>query len=290
MKPKLFIAKSSSQTMDAIFGHGNPSSHFLQQNEMKLRLMHHWTIKPCHKFSQLLSETFRIYVVQQALQHEHLMDAMFALASLHMAAEFPATNDERATCLTDALQYQSSAVPVFRAALENISPTNCEALFACSVIIMACIVVFPTLENDSQRNINHEKKLSTDLSSLFQFVKGIHSIIGQARPSLEAGPFHLVIVPYVGEDQMSSLINEGVLPPALKELCHSAPLALREVYEHAVEMLERCAMAEGMVIPWIVIAGEEFVGQVENAEPVALSIYVCWAALFGCLGECGGPV
>lgn len=38
-------------------------------------------------------------------------------------------------------------------------------------------------------------------------------------------------------------------------------------------------MAEGMVIPWIVLAGEEFVEQIENGEPLALLIYACWAAL-----------
>jgi hypothetical protein len=172
------MAEISSQTTDAGLGPKYPKSPIPStKRHRELKLMHHWTMKTCHSFSQLLSETFQTYVVQEALQQEFLMDALLALTSLHMATELPVMNEEREVYLSDALQYQSSAVPAFRAALENISPTNCDTLFACSVIMMACTVVFPSLETNLHSKVDVGKKVPNDLASLFQFVKGIHSII-----------------------------------------------------------------------------------------------------------------
>ncbi|KAJ5757622.1 uncharacterized protein N7511_006316 [Penicillium nucicola] len=213
------------------------------------------------------------------------MDALLALTSLHLATELSAANEEKIIHLSDALQYQSSAVPAFRTALEDISAANCDALFACSVLMMACTVVFPSLETHSRGGASSGRKVPTDLSSLFQFVKGIHSVIDQARPSLDSGPFKLVITPYLGIEQMYSSTSEVILPSTLKKLCHDEPSVLQDIYIHAVEMLERCAMAEGMVVPWIVMAGERFVEQVEKEEPLALLVYICWGALFGRLEE-----
>ncbi|KAJ5350537.1 hypothetical protein N7541_008264 [Penicillium brevicompactum] len=72
--------------------------------------------------------------------------------------------------------------------------------------------------------------------------------------------------------------EERVLPPELRKICESSA-SWPTIYQNAIDTLEHCAMANGMVIPWIVMAGEDFVEQIEKREPLALLIYACWAAL-----------
>jgi hypothetical protein len=247
--------------------------------------MHHWTLKTCHSFSTILSDVFQTHVVEQALHHHFLMDALLALTSLHMASELEIDNPERAELLSDALHYQSRTFPAFRAELENISPINCDALFACSVLMMACTVVSPSLEIKASDKPEIKGKVPTDLKSLFHLVKGIHSIIDQARPSLDNGSFRFIIQPYSGADPTFLSTEEGLLPPSLRKLCGAMDAPPHHTYRHAVDTLEHCAIAEGMVIPWIVMAGTDFVEQVENQEPLALLIYISWGALLGRLEE-----
>lgn len=243
--------------------------------------MHHWTLRTCSSFSPILREVFQTYVVEQALHYPFLVDALLALTSFHIAAELPIHSSEKAEYLGDALQYQSRTLPAFRIELENVSPINCDALFACSVIMMACTVASPSLESNTDAKLVTRVGVPTDLRSLFHLVKGIHSIIEQARPSLNEGPFHFIIQPWSGADPTFLSAEDGTYPPVLRKLCCGIDGPSQKIYEHAIDTLEHCALAEGMVIPWIAMAGGDFVEQVQSKEPLALLIYICWGALLG---------
>ena len=243
--------------------------------------MHHWTLKTCSSFSPILKEVFQTYVVEQALHYPFLMDGLLALTSFHMAAELPIHSSKKAEFLGDALHYQSRSLPAFRIELENVSPINCDALFACSVVMMACTVISPSLESNTDDKLATRVRVPPDLKSLFHLVKGIHSIIDQARPSLDEGPFHFIIQPWSGADPTFLFSEDGTLPPVLKKLCCGIDGPSQKIYGHAIDTLEHCALAEGMVIPWIVMAGGDFVEQVQSEEPLALLIYICWGALLG---------
>lgn len=190
------------------------------------------------------------------------MDALLALTSFHMASELPIHSSTKAEFLGDALQYQSRSLPAFRIELENVSSINCDALFACSVIMMACTVISPSLGS------NTDEKLAT-----------IHSIIDQAHSSLDEGPFHFIVQPWSGADPTFLFSEDGALPPVLRKLCCSIDGPSQNIHGHAIDTLEHWALAEMMVIPWIVMAGGEIVDRVQSEEPLALLIYICWGAL-----------
>lgn len=183
--------------------------------------------------------------------------------------------------MRDALEYQSKAMPVFRMELENVSGTNCHALFACAVMMMASNFVLSSLEVSSQNEVENRTEKYTDLKTLFYLLKGIHSIIDKERPSLDEGPFKLIIQPWSGADPAFLSVEECVLPPVLRRLCRDLDVESQNLYSNAIDTLENCAMAAGMVIPWIMMAGENFVERVEREEPLALLIYICWGALMG---------
>lgn len=249
----------------------------------ELQLMHQWSLKTCHSFSPGLSETFQDYVVHQALQFPFLMDSLLALSSLHLATEQPDSNDSTYH-RRDALHYQGCAVPAFRAALEIVSPSNCNALFACSVIMMACAAVSPSLQrNDENSSLDRTSTLH-DLTLMFPFVKGIHSIIDQARSWLVDGPFQSAILMHPDEEWTLPSRNASLVPAVLRELYEEETSRVSETrvcYGRAIKILDACSQNEELVIPWIVVVGKDFVDRVQSGEPLALLIYICWGALLG---------
>lgn len=133
-----------------------------------------------------------------------------------------------------------------------------------------------------------------DITLLFPFVKGIHLVIEQAGPWLAEGPFHSAILIHTEEEWtrtyscqdsilpsiLRRLLNEEEQDSVLYDTSHSVH-DIRGVYERAIGLLEACSRDESMVIPWIVLVGNEFIEQVQSAEAVALLIYICWGALLG---------
>ncbi|KAB8273920.1 hypothetical protein BDV30DRAFT_226267 [Aspergillus minisclerotigenes] len=176
----------------------------------ELQLMHVWSMKTCHSFSSNLSDVFQSFVVEQAFHHPFLMDSLLALTSLHIASGTASSNDNNANnshgplnsaivseYIGGALRYQNSAVPAFSSVLKNILPSNCDALFACSAIMMACAVVAPFIGR-SRGNTRE------NLTSPFHFVKGIHSVIDKSRPWLAKGPFQFAILTHSDNDWESN--------------------------------------------------------------------------------------
>lgn len=280
--PSSTVPEASSQQTQFQDTQKSPSSHLPSEKRIReLQLMHHWTLETCHSFSTLSSEVFQTFVVEQALHFTFLMEALLALTSLHMASDLPLDNSNRARFMRDAVQYQSKAMPAFRMELKNVSKTNCHALFACAVMMMASTFVIPSLEVSSQNKVENRAQRCTDMKSLFYLLKGIHSIIDQERPSLDEGPFKFIIQPWSGADSAFFSKGDRMIPPALRRLCCDLDVESKNLYNNAIDRLEHCAMAEGMVIPWIMMAGESFVERVEGEEPLALLIYICWGALMG---------
>ncbi|KAE8141694.1 hypothetical protein BDV38DRAFT_279043 [Aspergillus pseudotamarii] len=257
----------------------------------ELQLMHVWSMKTCHSFSSNLSGVFQSFVVEQAFHYPFLMDSLLALTALHIASGTSSHNDNKVNnnhgplnsaivseYIDDALHYQNSAVPAFCATLENTSPSNCDALFACSVIMMAGAVVAPFI--DSRRGNAIEK-----LTSPFHFIKGIHSVIDKSRPWLAQGPFQFAILTH-SDDEWQSFQQDSEVFNRLRKLCFHKDPAIRNILDRAITLLGNCfAKGETMSIPWIVVVGEDFVDLVQQEEPMALLIYMYWGVLLSRLKD-----
>lgn len=257
----------------------------------ELQLMHVWSLKTCRSFSSNLSGVFQSFMVEQAFHHPFLMDSLLALTSLHIASGTASSNDNDVNnhhgslnlalvseYIDDALHYQNSAVPAFSSALENISPLNCDALFACSVIMMACAFAAPLI--GSSRGNTRES-----LTSPFHFVKGIHSVIDKARPWMANGPFRFAIITHSDDDWESSQQDNEVFH-RLRKLCFHGDPAIRNILFHSITLLRNCfAKDETMAIPWIVVVGEDFADLVQQEVPMALLVYMYWGVLLSRLKE-----
>lgn len=252
----------------------------------ELELMHQWCMKTCYSFSSDLSDVFGTYVVKQALRHPFLMDSLLALSSLHIANDLTSANTDieistndgtklasAEDYIIDALHYQNQAAPAFRAALEDISPTNCNALCACSAIMMACAVV------SSLSQSGEDSGMGT-LTALLPFIKGVHVVIDRAREWLASGPFGLIMQCHPDDDWL--LFQPGdveLLPSGIQKL-YCLRSHASDVCTRAIVMMGKCYVkADAMVLPWLVVVGDEFVGLVQQGQPMALLIYMCWGVL-----------
>ncbi|XHG09588.1 hypothetical protein AWENTII_012636 [Aspergillus wentii] len=232
--------------------------------------MHHWCTKTSYSFSEKLHAIFLDDITNTALsQHNtytYLLDSIFALTSLHMASDAHESNSDY---IKNALEYQNTAVPAFRSALENVTESNCDALFASAILLMTCAIVSPLLSK--------QDTTASSLLLLFDFVKGVHYIISTGREWLQNGPFREFITIHPVEELLS---DEIPLKPPIQYLQILDPTnAKNNVYDRAIKILNYCFINDDLAIPWLLIVGDEFMDELQNREPLALMIYMYWGVL-----------
>ncbi|KAH6699681.1 hypothetical protein BKA61DRAFT_621522 [Leptodontidium sp. MPI-SDFR-AT-0119] len=252
--------------------------------QRELELMHYWFTKTSSSFTTTYTDLFRGHVVQEALKHEYLADSIFALTSLHIASD---TIDPvaAASYVSVALQYQNSAVSTFRAALQNVTQSNCDALFLSSISIMACAMVSPLLSTGA-----HDAAKSTleSILILYDFLNGIISVININRDWLESGPCRDIFRAQRRFDAPRTDETKGQIERLqnLNNAVIGAANPLHETYSHAIQQLERC-FQEGKTIAvgWLVSAGKDFVIELQRGERMALMIFMYWGVLLDRLDE-----
>lgn len=250
----------------------------------ELDLMHHWCTKTCHSFKLKHAELFQGYVVKEALKHEYLMESLLALTSLHIASEMTDPLSA-APYVSAALQYQNSAVPAFRAALHNVTPSNCDAVFASSVFMMAATMVSPLLPTGDNDNASSPTQ---NMLRLFDFVKGITSVVGISHQWLDNGPFGEILSPQI---EALSLTGDGISFPIerlrkLNGTFTGTANPLYDTYERVIGQLEKCfAKDKAMAVPFLVLAGKVFMGELRKGEPMALMIFMHWGVILDQLDE-----
>lgn len=222
--------------------------------------------------------------MKEASKHEYLADSIFGLTALHIASQ---TSDlvSAASYVSLALQYQNNAVSNFRAALQNVTQTNCDAIFGTSILILACSIISPLLpagDNDIARSSLERVLL------LYDCLNGIRVVINTSRHWLESGPFRDI---FRTQLQDKRLVGEKTILP-IKKLKGLQDAAIRTgnplhgTYEHALEQLERC-FAEGKTIAvgWLASVGKDFVKELQKRERMALMIFMYWGVLLDKLDE-----
>ncbi|CAG8170294.1 unnamed protein product [Penicillium salamii] len=98
-----------------------------------MRLLHHFTSCTSATLSDdpEAHRTWATTVVQIAFAHSFLLQGILALAALHMASS---NTDEKEHLSILAASKQDAALRDFRRQLENITPQNCDAIFAFSFL------------------------------------------------------------------------------------------------------------------------------------------------------------
>lgn len=255
----------------------------------ELELMQQWCTKTCHSFTTTHSEIFQNNVVKEALKHECLMQAILAFSSAHIACTMDGSDlVGMGPYVQTALQYQSEAMSSLQVALHDLSPSRCGAVFTSSMITMACSIVLPLFPQ-----IDHNRDLAVpsieSVLHLFEFLKGINSVVEVSRQWLTNGPFKTVFSTQFYECFLSESERDGFIQHlhVLNEqfYARSNP-SQHQVYQRAINMFEIVFTTHKFkIFQWLLETGEGVMDGLRRKEPMALILLLQWGTLISQLKE-----
>ncbi|XPS68041.1 hypothetical protein M3J07_000331 [Ascochyta lentis] len=239
----------------------------------ELELLHHWCMKTSNSFTPELVDLFQDYLVKEALKNTHLMEALLALASFHIACE---TDDSAMShdFTSTGMSYQTRAVAGLRAVLGSLSPEHCDPVFASSVLIMVCVMVSPFLPVGHSRTFNFVTEAILPLADI---LRGLGLVIETSQRKVQQGSLSgmfNVAWPSLPHSTVSPTIED------LRKLNASmSDSSTTSMFEHAIQALEQKILDNSAVFPWIALAGLEFIEHLKMQNGVALAIFMVWGAL-----------
>lgn len=239
-----------------------------------MELMHYWCTRSYTSFTEEFGESLRDHITKEALRNEYLMDAVFALTSLHMATEAQdcANKDE---IVSEALNYMNQAMAGLRSTLGALSPENCNAIFLTSISIMVCTIVSPLLQSSSSQT---EHPTAEAMLKLVDFMKGCMSILDVSRPWLQGGPIGVMF-----ESRQTRQMTGQVHFPfdetrQLNRVKERDP-TLRFACDHAIDILERAVGRGRFAFVWLLNVQPDYLRGLREGDGVALAIYMQWGVL-----------
>lgn len=263
--------------------HAANSSPLSYTSEASIRiremgLMYHWARSTRNSFTKVISDSLQDHIVQEALRHDYLMEAVLALTSLHIAsdAENSTIVDEYVSV---AVHYQHRALVGLRSALGSLSPGNCDAIFITSTLVMVSTIVSSLLQKEGDQKAQSTAEAMLKLTS---FLHGIQSVLDVSREWISSGPLRCMLN---AEVQLSS--TSLCLP--LEDLRHANGTQnngeARTLFAHAIDMLEKATKTGKSAVPWITAVQPEFLQVLRDENDLALVIFMLWGVLLYQLGS-----
>lgn len=146
------------------------------------------------------------FLPREAFKHDFLLNGILAFTALHIAkitrqpkgqieGDKPALfSSSSSYYFQKALEYQNLAFGSFHGVLQNVTPENCHAAFGFSVLTMLFAIAIPGVEDGANQDPTSTKPDSIQsIFTLFEYLKGLASIIGISKDWLNAGPFRHVL-------------------------------------------------------------------------------------------------
>lgn len=234
---------------------------------------------------------------------------MLAVAALHRAtitittagsdAEAESKNGNEAPAalayINTALQYHNSAFAPFQLALANITPVNCEAVFAHSIITTVISIALPQLTN-LEKSEGKSPSMTENMIIIFELLQGVKRILNISLPWLKTKLFtrrHDFL-----KDPVSDVdLDNCPCPPGTttafiklstlnKTLANFDPDQYR-INNEAICLLRRCfsryasSGEPSAVLTWISAVGKDFVSCLRRRQPFPLLILMHWGVLLG---------
>jgi hypothetical protein len=244
----------------------------------ELQLMHNYSTRTIFTFSatSVSSEVWKVLIVNEALKHEFLMDGILGLSALHLAVENPSNSREY---FTIALEYQTRSSARFRDVLSDVTPDNCNAIFAFSVIAMMSSVVSTRFTD-----LGGGKGPTERIQILFELLEGIRTVTKTAKQWLKCGPLSpvldLMFLPRAPIQQAD--VRDAL--DALERLNNTTAMIMageqQTIYADAITHLKICfSRGKLLVLTWLAKVGKEFMNELGRDEPMAILIFLHWGVL-----------
>ncbi|OJJ75329.1 hypothetical protein ASPBRDRAFT_40616 [Aspergillus brasiliensis CBS 101740] len=148
---------------------------------LDLEFLNHWHVATVQTLvhDRSTEKVLREFVPQEALSHPFLMHSLLALSALHLSHHGPLERRHKYT--EAAMTHNNISLSLCKPLLNNVTSGNCHALFA-----FACFVVMFSFAAHGPKADPGAQRLSAVLE-VFMLIRGVASIVAQARPWIEAG-------------------------------------------------------------------------------------------------------
>ncbi|CEJ57611.1 hypothetical protein PMG11_06299 [Penicillium brasilianum] len=249
----------------------------------ELELMHQFATETYLSLCVSESEkvTWQKLVPRLALKHRYLMHGILSLASLHIATTL---DPSQARVYVDTgLEYHSVSLEPFRVAVDNLTPENCDAVFAESIITTAINLSLPQLTAGH----GNEGKMTENMMTAFELLQGVKKIltIGRSWIRLELfsqGEFWKDTSAELDEDTDSALNQLLFLNDQIKSSSNERQHGIhRDVINHLRHCFMKlsCSLDPAPVLAWLGAVDTGFVHGIRTRSPFSLLILAYWGVL-----------
>ncbi|GAB1207331.1 hypothetical protein APSETT445_006046 [Aspergillus pseudonomiae] len=250
-----------------------------------LELMHKFSTETYYSLSSdaLDHRVWQTTMPRKALEHDFLLDGILSIASLHTAATKGPI--EARSYIDTALEYQNRALTPFRQALNNISPANCDAIYAYSLITIASRIAMPHLAIGDNEGPN----MIENILHVFELLQGTTEISKMTRAWSAQSSFSTAADYWApAAKRLDSETEEAFTRlTAINNQKNSTLPEAHRMTDEAIDLLRRCfcrystTKDPGSVITWLAVVNRRFVDTLRGLEPISLLILGHWGVLLG---------
>ncbi|KAJ4982672.1 C6 transcription factor [Stagonosporopsis vannaccii] len=242
--------------------------------------MYHWSRNTSNIFTTEISVALQDHIVEEAFRHNFLMKALLGMTSLHLASmanDLETINGH----LNVAFHYQDHALAGLRGAISSLSPTNVDAIFLASIMVMVCTIVPPLIQTKADKEHGIQPTTQAILK-LMDFLCGIRSILDVGRGWILKGPVRCMLDGWIP-------LTSTIWCFPLEELRRANRLQAcgrrTMVYAQAIDVLERITHEARSAVKWIAHIQPEFFEAVQEEDDLALAIFLLWGVSLYWLGH-----
>lgn len=212
------------------------------------------------------------------------MNGILAVASLHIATTVEPPMS--LAYIDTALQYHNLTFAPFRVAIDNLTPQNCEAVLAQSIVTTVIGIALPRVTGVRDESAN----MTENIVTVFELLQGVRKIIyigrswiklslwSRQRELDDSGPTELDLETARALDRLITLNDE-----TLASIDTDQYRINKDVIEHLRKCFTLFANSQdpSNVLAWLAAVDKEFVDNVRRRQPLALLILMHWGVLLG---------
>lgn len=231
---------------------------------------------------------WQITVPTLAFKHDYLMSGILALASMHIATTCEPSELAHMYYET-GLQYYNRSLTPFRNAIDTITPQNCDAVFAHSIVMIAISIASPrlTVTKDECASITE------NIVMLFELLQGVKKILQVSKSWIKLelfsqGEYWKDTPTELDPDTEEALTHLSALNDQVMIGIYSEQHRInKDVIAHLRHCYAKFARSAdpAPVLAWLAAVEKDFVDSLRCRQPFSLLILMYWGVLLKDLDE-----
>ena len=283
-------------------------------NHLDLELIHYYSTQTYMTMTSRLTAhlVWRDVTFRHGLKHDFLLHALMATAALHKATKHSEDTEIHAEYIKVAFSYQNAALAGYIPALSRPDESNAIALFILSALLtiwlfgskkLPEVLHGVNLSNSPAFGSHQTTPSDTEPPVFYEIlnrIHGIHAVFKQTTQWLKDSEVTPLLEPPKDaelpqnppdieasfEKLQKRIDGVAVADPQLSE---ATIIERTEMYYERLQHLRRvsrCRTVLGhdqQVFAWPVTSGPQYLELIRRRDPVAIALFVHWAACFRCL-------